>query len=345
MSTHRRSGFTLVELLVVIAIIGVLVALLLPAVQAAREAARRSSCGNNLKQLSLALHNYHDVNLSLPPASFLASPATQRPASWFVRILPHIEESAAYDQSTFDGNDWASRSDGTNRNWAAYNGFQVDALNCPSCPLPQVREDAASGGTTALGAPATLEIQVPCYAGVAGDYNEQNSQWNGHHGMSDYNGVIIAVDNRNRSTIKFKDITDGTSNTLAIGEQGDFTKVLDTTTGDITKFDQRSGNWWGGAWSGGGGGTSTASEGYWMNVSSTRVGVNYVSTASRYVPHGIGPYWYGRPGHHQIFTSAHPGGAQFGLADGSVRFISETIRFDILSHLSNRQDGEVLGDF
>lgn len=337
----RQQGFTLVELLVVIAIIGVLVGLLLPAVQAAREAARRMSCSNNLKQIGLALHMYHDTNKVLPPAHFLAAPATQRPASWLVRILPYLEQSAAYDGSTFSGNDWASRSDGTNLNWALFHGLEVPAFNCPSSPLPTTRTDAASSTTVALGAPANLEMQVPCYVGVAGDFNERNSQWNGHHGMSDYNGAIVSIDNRNTQAVRFASFTDGTSNTLAVGEQSDYMRVREAD-GSISKYDQRAGNWWGGAWSGGGGGSSTASEGYWMNVSSTRVGINYVTTQGRYTPHGIGPYWYGRPGHHTVFVSAHPGGAQFVRADGSVRFISENIRFDVLSQLANREDGEVI---
>lgn len=345
---ESRRGFTLVELLVVIAIIGVLVGLLLPAVQAAREAARRMSCSNNMKQLGLALHMYHDTNLKMPPASFQATVTNQRPASWLVRILPFMEQRAAYDQSTFAGTDWASRSDGTNLNWQAYHGLQVPALNCPSSPLPTTRTDAASSSTVALGAPANLEIQVPSYVGVAGDFNSQNVQksiWNGHHGMSDYNGMIISIDNRNTEAVRFASITDGTSNTLAIGEQSDYMRVREAD-GSFSKYDQRAGNWWGGAWSGGGGGSSQASEGYWMNISSTRVGVNYVSTQGRYTPHGIGPYWYGRPGHHTVFGSAHPGGAQFTLGDGSVRFVSENIRFDILSFLANRADGEVInGEF
>lgn len=342
-STRRfqnRRGFTLVELLVVIAIIGVLVGLLLPAVQAAREAARRMSCSNNMKQLGLALHMYHDTNQRMPPASFVADVTTNRPASWLVRILPYMEQSAAYNLSTFSGTDWASRSDGINANWLPYNGLVVPSLACPSSPLPGTRVDPASAGTIALGSPAELEIQISSYVGVNGDYNEDNSQWNGYHGMSDYNGIIVPVDDRNRMTVRFASITDGTSQTVAIGEQSNFTRVR-LADGTFDKYDQRASNWWGGAWSGGGGGTSTGSEAYWMNISSSRVGINYVAT-SRYTPHGIGPYWYGRPGHHSIFTSAHPGGAQFTLGDGSVRFLSENMRFEIFSLLTNRADGQVV---
>src|SRR6056297_1076372 len=92
-----RRGFTLVELLVVIAIIGILVALLLPAVQAAREAARRMQCGNNLKQMALAMHNYHDTHKAFP-FSYMIDPSNLNVQSWGTRLLPFIEQSAIYDR-------------------------------------------------------------------------------------------------------------------------------------------------------------------------------------------------------------------------------------------------------
>src|SRR6059036_1967376 len=100
---HLRSAFTLVELLVVIAIIGVLVALLLPAVQAAREAARRAQCSNNLKQLSLALHNYENTHNTLPPAGI-----DSNQMSWTVLLLPFFEQQALYDQFNFNKGSWNS---------------------------------------------------------------------------------------------------------------------------------------------------------------------------------------------------------------------------------------------
>ncbi len=134
---NRRAAFTLVELLVVIAIIGVMVGLLLPAVQAAREAARRMSCSNNMKQIGLGIQMYHDAYRYLPPLSFTLqnSALTNRPASWIVRILPFIEQNAAYEQTRFDITDFSNRS-GTNHSWRAYHGLNVTTLNCPSSPLP-----------------------------------------------------------------------------------------------------------------------------------------------------------------------------------------------------------------
>ena len=138
--TSRRSAFTLVELLVVIAIIGVLVALLLPAVQAAREAARRSSCTNNMKQLGIALHNFHDTFNRFPPGGA----RDQQPfgthatgggwgSSWKVYILPYIEQNAIYDKWLFDG----ANSGYTHASNMVYtNRLKIATYRCPSSPVP-----------------------------------------------------------------------------------------------------------------------------------------------------------------------------------------------------------------
>lgn len=339
-----RRAFTLVELLVVIAIIGILVALLLPAVQSAREAGRRSSCLNNIKQLALAVHNYQDANAALPPASIPLTGTEGRPCSWIFRILPFMEQGGAVSGCTYDNTDFSMR--GTDRNWQITGTLRVATLECPSNPLPHTYNQTMSAGSKTLGAPATMKVQISDYVGVNGDYNRDNSIWNGHHGMSDYNGVITAIDSRNPRVARIDKVLDGTSNTLMLGEQSNWTFVIDTTTGARSKFDQRASNWNGGAWSGGGGGLdATGPEAYWMNLSSSRVGINYVTTQGRYTPHGIGPYWYGRPGHHTIFTSTHPGGAQFARADGSARFISQNLNFDMFGRLTNAADGNPISDY
>ena len=129
-----RFGFTLVELLVVIAIIGILVALLLPAIQAAREAARRTQCTNNLKQLALAMHNYSDTHRCIPPGVLAQKPFPYRNASWLARLMPHIEQTAAYDQFTFNETDWTGQ-DAADRNAWIKAELRVPTFNCPSCPL------------------------------------------------------------------------------------------------------------------------------------------------------------------------------------------------------------------
>ncbi len=336
--TDSRTGFTLVELLVVIAIIGILVGLLLPAVQAAREAARRMQCSNNLKQLGLALHNYHDTYKVFPVASII-TPDTDRPASWLVRVWPFMEQNAAFDQCTFAGSDWTGQ--GFDRNWRVTTNLSIPTLNCPSNPMDALYTQTSSAASQADGCPETVTYQITDYVGVGGTYNGGKTHWYGYHGRNDYSGIFEAIDAINTSNVRFASVTDGTSNTLAVGEQSNFIRI-DDGAGNIEQVDLRDNTWKGGGWSGSEGGE--ADKGYWKGHSSFRVGINY-SPTGRNSPHGIGDYWYGRPGHHTIFTSAHPGGAQFTLGDGSVRFISENINFTTLSNLGNRSDGNVVGDY
>jgi len=160
MSQFRRRGFTLVELLVVIAIIGVMVGLLLPAVQAAREAARRMSCGNNMKQLGLALHNYHDTYRKLP--------TTQRHQGWgfsfYLGVLPYIEQNALFEQVTTVGEHpaWLGHNSPAalaNRN--VIQGTTISTFHCPSNPM-DINRNAGGGAVTTF----------PSYVGIAGAVDE-----------------------------------------------------------------------------------------------------------------------------------------------------------------------------
>lgn len=350
-TAQPRAAFTLVELLVVIAIIGVMVGLLLPAVQAAREAARRMQCSNNLKQIGLGIHMYHDAYRALPPTAYTLQVATMtnRPASWIVRILPFLEQTAAFELTRFNDCDFSNRS-GINTSWRAYHTLNVPTINCPSSPLPTFRLDNATAGTVALGAPAQLQTQISSYAGVAGQYGFGPSAWNGWSARADYNGVMVPVDSLNLRPLTFASVIDGTTNTFTVGEQADFKTVIDAA-GNRTTFDDRSSNFSGGAWSGGGGHPLQTDiyNGYRMNVSSMRAGINYtpVAPATRHGNPGIFGvgFWGSVPGMHTPFTSAHVGGAQFLRLDGSVQFISENIRFDILEKLANRMDGKVVEEF
>lgn len=142
----RRRGFTLIELLVVIAIIAILIALLLPAVQQAREAARRTQCKNNLKQMGLALHNYHD-NYQFFPNGNVASSAGGWGLSWYARILPFVDQAPLYNQLTFSGtqhgwawNDPTNNPEGV-QNGTAFSRVTLSFVICPSSPL-QAKRDA-----------------------------------------------------------------------------------------------------------------------------------------------------------------------------------------------------------
>jgi prepilin-type N-terminal cleavage/methylation domain-containing protein len=195
--SRQQQGFTLVELLVVIAIIGVLVALLLPAVQAAREAARRSSCSNNLHQHGIALHNYHDIHLTYPMGW------SNRGQGWTACILPFIEQAPLYDTLQWaEANNWDT--DNTPNERAC--GTLIKTYRCPSAAIP---EHVNNQG---------IPERVPAtYRGVASstaDSDDPGTSVIGRHlELSDLEGIFFCD-----SRIGFKDILDGTSNTFMVGE-------------------------------------------------------------------------------------------------------------------------------
>ncbi len=192
-SPSRARGFTLVELLVVIAIIGILVALLLPAVQAAREAARRTECVNKLKQLGLALHNHHDTHKLFPDGGENYTSATRTMVNgqptiapnqewgWLYQVLPFMEQTNLYE----------------NPSDAAIQGVAIEGYFCPSRRAPMVINGRA----------------VNDYAGNGGLYSSASHPWG--EGLD--GGVIVR--RKRGPTIKFASITDGTSSTIAIGEK------------------------------------------------------------------------------------------------------------------------------
>ncbi|MFI4874616.1 MAG: DUF1559 domain-containing protein [Blastopirellula sp. JB062] len=330
-------AFTLVELLVVIAIIGVLIALLLPAVQQAREAARRMSCSNHLKQLGLAVHNYHDtygkIVYAADPQS--ATGPRRRGASWFVRLLPFLEQSAIYDQYVFSGD--SSMQENANPNADLINGVILGGLNCPSSSLP----DRKTQSTNANG---DIEIQLGNYVGVNGSHIQGGettvastfaSRCNHFYGETVPNGAITYInvpgDNQNAlcsarvPQVGFKDMVDGTTNTLMIGEQSDYQRGPSGEQEDV-----RSSNYLGGVWSNGAGATD-----WTQNLTTLRYPINTYGG-----DHNTASYQ-----HNVAFTSAHPGGMLGAMVDGSVQFVPETIDFAILTGLCDRQDGSVLKDF
>ncbi|GAA4435160.1 DUF1559 domain-containing protein [Bremerella cremea] len=337
---RRFKAFTLVELLVVIAIIGVLIALLLPAVQQAREAARRMQCSNNLKQLGLAIHNYHDTHGCFP-ISHYPTPTNRKPASWMVRVLAFMDQGAAAGQITYDDTDFAA--DSLDRNWQITQNLYMESVRCPSNPMDAMHTQAVSSETQNLGAPATAEYQIADYTGLSGAYNASSPTfWNGYRGRKDYNGIFVAVDDVNGDTCSFRHVADGTSNTLAIGEQSNYFRYLDSN-GEIQQADHRSWLSDAGLFGGGGGGSKSEARSYWKGVSTIRAGINVVAPGVNN-PFGVG-LMYNRPRHNTPFVSAHPGGAMFTMTDGSVRFVSEHIVFNTLMDLANRQDGRVLGEY
>jgi len=315
-----RKGFTLIELLVVIAIIAILVALLLPAVQQAREAARRSSCKNNLKQVGLALHNYHDVHRTFPPGWVGAtlSPRQQHtgmeePAptsfrngfSWAAHILPMVEQGPLYDSIN-----WNNQVKVGAGNLAAIEKF-LPTYQCPSDPKPDTF--TVNDGTN------DINLATTNYMGVFGNRELHQCEINGEAGhvtagqQCSAEGMFF-----HNSSIQMRDVTDGTSNTLMVGERTTFLITEDHAGNPVSPPEKFYGTW---------SGIITDTE----------------ESAARFIGHA--EHAPNDLEHAEDFGSSHPGGAQFVLADASVHFISENIDVGLFQALATRGGGEVTGEF
>ncbi len=302
----RRNAFTLVELLVVIAIIGILIAMLLPAVQAAREAARRMSCTNNLKQIGVALHNYHDTHRALP-IGWLGFDAAGNPDfegnpgwAWSTRILPYLEQQVLYDN--FIDMDLPVTASANDRARVAV----VSPFICPSDVGDDIFDlkdaiDEVTEGTTVItrlaksnypGVFGTQDIHGVCQQGEPG--------YNGCQG----NGIFYLND-----SLAFRDITDGTSHTFMVGER--WSKwVYSTWTGVVP------GGWHAPA--------------RIVAVASDQLPPNSEANVEQQTHN---------------FSSHHPAGANFLLSDGHVQLITETINLDVYNALCTRAGGEPVGEF
>ncbi len=294
MKRQRVLGFTLVELLVVIAIIGVLIALMLPAVQAAREAGRRVQCTNNLCQLALAAQNYEAAHESLPPGVVNAtgpieSVAQGQHINWLARILPQLELQNAYDRLDFAAGAYAP-ANAPLRNWGA------NVFLCPSDP-----------DSTRL-APLGVSNYAGCHHDVEAPIDADN------------HGVLFL-----NSSIGYRDMLDGSSQTILIGEKL------------VTRLDL---GWLSGTCA------TLRNTGSPINSSSTGLLAAIDDGASVPGRNGaLAPTPQVKPalvvgG----FESHHPGGANFLFADGSARFIGQSVNQKTLQQLGHRADGQLLDD-
>ena len=321
---RRGRGFTLIELLVVIAIIAVLIGLLLPAVQKVREAAARSSCMNNLKQIALAVHSYHDANLTMPTNTLITDQQSNwiRPNwSWLARVLPYVEMDPLYRNARIPTNNLGDTT-GTpsTRDLCA---TQIKVYLCPTDP------DSNAGPRTDRANLVGMSVGLTNYKGVSGANwgwysnaasnppNDEGSppfiatdaRWinpstidGSYNGLNNGDGLFFRTDYRHQR--RLTDIADGTSNTFMVGEDlpiknvhcsWPFANTANGTCGIGPNAKRTNGTEFG------------ASD--WPNVYS--------------------------------FRSLHPGGLQFALADGSVTFVKESIDLATYRAMATIKGGEV----
>lgn len=345
-----HAGFTLIELLVVIAIIGVLIALLLPAVQQARESARRTQCKNNLKQIGLALHNYHDVTTNMFPPGYINgfNPTTGNFLGWgwMSFLLPQVDQGPLYlmlcSSTTvpnfISGIQAAQPSNVTPQTIET----AIPAFRCPSDPGPttaaaQDDTDVACGRSNFLGVAGTDPAWVNAMAGgtstngvlTVGTLNGSGGSaivvgafWtlNGNAALQtvttdNYGGTFGA-----NSSCGFKSMLDGSSNVIVVGER--YTSNISTVTlagqGD-------------GTWVGAGDNFGEFGQGAVLGEASVPINAYFTSTTPRPQTTGYG--------------SMHTGGCQFLLGDGSVRFISDNVDRNTYRQLSRIADRVTLGEF
>ena len=303
--THPRSrrrysfGFTLIELLVVIAIIAVLISLMLPGVQQAREAARRSQCQNNLKQIGLAMHNYHDVYQRFPMG---ANPQLYSP---LVAVLPFVEQTNLQDLYDFD----QSYSSPENQEVLSRS---LDLYLCPTMVLPRAVPLVTCGE---VGGPTSYGCSMGTGEGSYSPGGDTDGMFSG------YNGLVTPV------CYRFRDIIDGASNTVMAGELNYQLEDLKWTT--APRFPPATCP------------DDPSMEGK-TRWGSHRWGVGY--------PYGAlgctaGDFNVNLAVNQTTWRSDHPGGAHFLLADGHVKFVSESIDADLLDHLVTRAGREVVGEY
>ena len=280
MRHSHRKAFTLVELLVVIAIIGILIALLLPAVQAAREAARRVQCANNLSQIALAVQNYNMAHLVYPPGTIeeqgpIVNEAKGYHHNWISQMLPYLEQTSLYRHINFDAGVYDESNQPARQ-------IYISGFRCPSSPR------------------SVKELGVTNYAGCH-DPTETPID-------AENNGVFFL-----NSAVRYENITDGSSHTLFVGE-----KLIDekNTLGWMS-------------------GTRASLRNTGTDINEAFAYRN-PKAASEPAEADKGNLFVGG------FGSYHPGGVDFAFGDGSVRFISETIKPKLLQQLAHRADGELM---
>jgi prepilin-type N-terminal cleavage/methylation domain-containing protein len=331
-----RRGFTLVELLVVIAIIGILVSLLLPAVQAAREAARRMQCSNNLKQLALAFHNYHDTHKAFPMGYFVwINPAggNYNVQAWGQLLLPFIEQQVLADQYDYRVAPVNEAGPIGQANIAIISTV-IRTFTCPSAPNPTIRVyDGFVPANAVPGLPQLTWRAAPSDYGIATGVrgifaNMAYANFPGgagglRHGMIQPHIQIVGVTSSFREN-NFAVVLDGTSNTILLAERtgGSDIYTLRKQLNVPQPFPQMNGGGWGDALNGEHWMSGTLYSGQTWPPQEGPCGINCTNMRG-----------YG-------FHSLHPQGCQFALGDGSVRFVNQSVTQFVLASLITREKGE-----
>jgi prepilin-type N-terminal cleavage/methylation domain-containing protein/prepilin-type processing-associated H-X9-DG protein len=320
----KQSAFTLIELLVVIAIIAVLIGLLLPAVQKVRDASARTQCQNNLKQLALATHNYAEIYSYIEPGintqidpyygqyyvNFFGPPLTPNQSySWKEAVLPFIEQDNLFQQLIFNQtNFYGIYTDSQYSNCLGPNTPGAQVIKTFLCPVDLLPNPPVTTYNDGYGNIYTLGLSS--YIGNAGSVS---MYWTN----ATLDGVFYI-----NSHLHLLDISDGTSNTLMIGERFHYDPIFDFLAGISI---QTYGGW------------------AWANIyamedqcGSAQAPINYM------IPNGVtsDPTYYYQNTRLGAFGSGHTGGANFALCDGSVRFISTTTTQQVLLYLATRAGGE-----
>jgi len=330
----RRTGFTLIELLVVIAIIAVLIGLLLPAVQSAREAARRAQCVNNLKQIGLAMHNYHDTVGSFPPGSLADNGWAGPWWPWAVYILPQLELTPLYNAVNFSARGafaWDNTSGG-NASPEHVTVYQtmVKTYLCPSDNSDHLFTDLKWVTGPNLGASYTG--MATNYVASWGDMKTSNpafDQYSGEVGgpnwgcSNTFRGMF--GDCSRGAVTNIAAVTDGTSNTLLVGENSpDYNGALLWTNGDgIYATTVIPLNW-----------KTNLHDGQ-VDTDGSVCDISKLNALDA-------PHCYRNQTYNYGFKSKHPGGANFTMGDGSVRFLRQTINPKVYNALGSRAGGEVI---
>lgn len=326
--SYARRAFTLIELLVVIAIIAVLISLLLPAVQSAREAARRSQCLNNMKQIGLAIHNYHDVNNTLPLARTLQV-GTYRPFSQFARILGFMEQKNVFDTINFNLGSYDIQN-------ITASAISISSFLCPSDAVNAIPQGLILAGYGSGG------------VSYRGNEGTSVAMWYGAEDTANVNNNIVIPPNGvffSSQAIGLGAITDGTSNTAAFSEHvmGDFNNSVTTDLSDTYRPGTYPAN-------------SDEAVAFCRaaNINDlSQQGYSNIGAPWTYGYHSTTSYWHSSGPNtrscmfppSRISTTAnsrHPGGVNVTMADGSVRFIKNSVNITAWRAIGTRNGGETV---